>query len=301
MKKLILSLLVLFLGLSTYSQTPVQVVTVPGTKYVYVGSLVYEQSSGGNSQKIVVKLLGGSFFADSNGETTFYISNREGLSVKQISMGSYSSGRIDLKAYQNGANIDFYIVPNRYDYTSFAVSAFSFGNGIGNNVINVAVQSTEPAGTDLGTALKIVPIMMTDESGNMGLGTSTPHETLSVNGKIRAKEVKVETSNWPDYVFEEGYKVKTLEELESYIKANKHLPEMPAAKEIEANGIALGEIVKIQQKKIEELTLYTIEKDKQLKNEGLIIKMQQRKIEELEKGYLELKQQLKLLIKQKNK
>ena len=264
MKKLILSLLVLFLGLNAYCQTPVQVVTVPGTKYVYVGSLIHEQSSGGNSQKIVVKVLGGSFFADSNGETTFYISNREGLSVKQISMGSYSSGRIGLKAYQNSGNIDFYIVPNPNDYTSFAVSAFSFGNGIGNNVINVAIQSTEPAGTDLGTALKIVPIMMTDESGNIGLGTSTPKEKLSVNGKIRAHEIKVETTNWPDYVFEESYKIGTLKGLESYIKTNKHLPDMPTAKEIEANGLELGKVMNLQQKKIEELTLHLIEKDKQI-------------------------------------
>jgi len=264
MKRLILLFLVLFLGLSAYSQAPVQVVTVPGARYVYVGSLVYDQSSGGNSQKIVVKLLGGSFFADSNGETTFYISNREGLSVKQISMGSYSSSRIGLKAYQNGANIDFYIVPNPNDYTSFAVSAFSFGNGIGNNVINVAVQSTEPTGTDLGTALKIVPIMMTDEVGNMGLGTSTPHEKLSVNGKIRAHEIKVETTNWPDYVFYAGYKVGTLQKLESYIKTNKRLPETPSAKEVAENGVQLGEMNKLLLKKVEELTLHLIEKDKQI-------------------------------------
>ena len=98
--------------------------------------------------------------------------------------------------------------------------------------------------------------------GDIGIGTTTPHEKLSVNGKIRAHEIKVETANWPDYVFEEGYKIGTLAELENYIKANKHLPDMPTAKEIEANGLELGEMVKMQQKKIEELTLHLIEKDK---------------------------------------
>ncbi|WP_199137831.1 hypothetical protein [Pedobacter sp. ASV12] len=112
--------------------------------------------------------------------------------------------------------------------------------------------------------------------GNVGIGTTTPNEKLSVNGKIRAKEIKVETANWPDYVFADGYKVEKLEELERYIKANKHLPEMPSAKEVEANGVELGEMVKLQQKKIEELTLLLIEQNKQLqdlaeKNKELVV------------------------------
>ncbi|WP_131535575.1 hypothetical protein [Pedobacter nototheniae] len=107
--------------------------------------------------------------------------------------------------------------------------------------------------------------MFMDLNGRVGIGTLSPKEKLSVNGNIRAKEVKVEATGWPDYVFEPGYKIGTLEELESYIKANKHLPDMPGAKEIEANGLQLGEMVKLQQKKIEELTLYLIEKDKEMK------------------------------------
>jgi len=100
--------------------------------------------------------------------------------------------------------------------------------------------------------------------GNVGIGTATPHEKLSVNGNIRAREIKVEASNWPDYVFKEGYKVGTLEALESYIKANKHLPGMPSAKDVEANGIAVSEMLKLQQQKIEELTLHLIEKEKNI-------------------------------------
>jgi Phage T4 tail fibre len=103
-------------------------------------------------------------------------------------------------------------------------------------------------------------------NGNVGIGTATPNEKLSVNGNIRAREIKVQATDWPDYVFEEGYNVGKLEELESYIKVNKHLPEMPSAKEIETNGLVLGELVKLQQKKIEELTLHLIEKDKELRS-----------------------------------
>nr|WP_315425086.1 hypothetical protein [uncultured Pedobacter sp.] len=106
-----------------------------------------------------------------------------------------------------------------------------------------------------------------NNAGNIGFGTLNPTEKLSVNGKIRAKEIKVDAANWPDYVFEDGYKVETLKELESYIRANKHLPGMPSAKDVEGNGLELGEMVKLQQKKIEELTLHLIEKEKQLQNQ----------------------------------
>jgi len=102
------------------------------------------------------------------------------------------------------------------------------------------------------------------QNGNVGIGTSTPREKLSVNGNIRAREIKVEATNWPDYVFEEGYKVGKLEELESYIKANRHLPEIPTAKEAESNGVELGAMNKLLLKKIEELTIHLIEKDKQI-------------------------------------
>ncbi|WP_443938792.1 hypothetical protein [Pedobacter sp. MW01-1-1] len=106
--------------------------------------------------------------------------------------------------------------------------------------------------------------MAINGTGNIGIGTTTPQEKLSVNGNIRAREIKVEATNWPDYVFEKDYKIISLSDLEKYIKINKHLPDMPSAKEVESNGLVIGELVKQQQKKIEELTLYLIEKDKEI-------------------------------------
>jgi len=101
-------------------------------------------------------------------------------------------------------------------------------------------------------------------NGYVGIGTPTPKEALSVNGNIRSKQVKVETANWPDYVFKKEYSLPSLSEVKTYIDQNQHLPEMPSEAEVAKNGINLGEMVKLQTKKIEELTLYLIEKDKQL-------------------------------------
>ncbi|SUJ02450.1 Uncharacterised protein [Sphingobacterium spiritivorum] len=102
------------------------------------------------------------------------------------------------------------------------------------------------------------------DNGNVGIGITTPQDKLAVNGNIRAREIKVETNNWPDYVFEEEYKLTPLAEVETFIKANKHLPDVPSAKEIEEEGLSVGEMNKLMMRKIEELTLYLIEKDKEI-------------------------------------
>jgi len=151
---------------------------------------------------------------------------------------------------------------NNYDGKSFAIEHSFYGWK--NSSINFYRGLSEIGGFITFSTFDNTERMRINPSGDVGIGTTTPKEKLSVNGKIRAHEVKVEIAYWPDYVFEEGYNVGTLKGLESYIKANKHLPDMPTAKEIEANGLELGEMVKMQQKKMEELTLHLIEKDKQI-------------------------------------
>ena len=90
---------------------------------------------------------------------------------------------------------------------------------------------------------------------------------LIVNGKVRVKDevwVKPTGLVWADYVFQKEYKLMSLKEVEDYIKSNGHLPNMPSAREIEIEGIAMGEIINKQQEKIEELTLYLIEMKKEI-------------------------------------
>jgi len=119
----------------------------------------------------------------------------------------------------------------------------------------------------------------------VGIGTLTPQEALSVNGKIRAHEIKVEvgSANWPDYVFDASYSPASLSEIEDFIRLNKHLPEVPSAKEVEENGIDLGSMNGKLLKKIEELTLHLIEKEKQLNAEKATNQEQSRRLEIVEK------------------
>ncbi|KYG81909.1 hypothetical protein EV198_2511 [Roseivirga ehrenbergii] len=136
-----------------------------------------------------------------------------------------------------------------------------------------------------------------DENGNVGIGTTSPTEKLEVNGTIRSKKVKVEATGWPDFVFEPNYKLRTLNELEAYIKTNQHLPEVPSAKEVEENGLDLGKMDATLLQKVEELTLYIIEQDKSQKTLDIRQEKLDAKNLQLEKENRELKTTLQKVLK----
>ncbi|MBP2830595.1 hypothetical protein J8281_00230 [Aquimarina sp. U1-2] len=124
--------------------------------------------------------------------------------------------------------------------------------------------------------------MRISDNGNVGIGTTTPDAKLAVNGKIHAKEVKIDLSGWPDYVFEEEYKLASLKEVENHIAEKGHLPNIPSAKQVQKDGIQLGEMNVKLLEKIEELTLYMIEQNKkteQLQKEVEFLKQKNNELE----------------------
>jgi hypothetical protein len=107
--------------------------------------------------------------------------------------------------------------------------------------------------------------------GAVGIGTyTTAGYKLAVGGNIRSKEVVVETG-WADFVFAKEYKLPSLVDVEKYIKANNHLPEIPSAEEIQTNGLKVGEVQTKMMQKIEELTLYIIEMKKEIEALKIIV------------------------------
>jgi len=128
-------------------------------------------------------------------------------------------------------------------------------------------------------------------TGNVGIGTADPKGyKLAVNGNaIFEKVVVKQYQNWPDYVFYRSYRLRPLSEVEQYIQQYRHLPDVPSATEVEKNGLNLGDNQATLLKKIEELTLYLIEQNKEIakkNNEvaGLKEKLQQvlQRLEKLE-------------------
>jgi len=126
-------------------------------------------------------------------------------------------------------------------------------------------------------------------NSSVGIGTTNITDVnykLFVETGIRTRKVKVDQVSWADYVFKPEYKLRPLAEVESFIRRNNHLPEVPSEKEVKENGVDLGENQVTLLKKIEELTLYLIDQNKEIKE-------QNKRLEQLEKELNALKKKSK--------
>lgn len=143
--------------------------------------------------------------------------------------------------------------------------------------------NTGPAGlrfqVSSNTGSSYVDVLHLANNGKVGIGTTNPASTLTVNGDllvtntsgtgqtviysngfIRARELSIDLASIPDYVFEKNYSLMKLDDLREYIDSAKHLPNIPSAPEYQKTGsIAVGELQLKLLEKIEELTLYTIQ------------------------------------------
>ena len=115
-------------------------------------------------------------------------------------------------------------------------------------------------------------------TGKVGVNTNNTVNgyAFAVDGGIVTDEVLIlDVEDWPDYVFGQNHRLMPLGELKAFINKNSHLPEIPSAQEVEENGVNVAEMQKLLLKKIEELTLYTVEQQR-------LIEELQEKIERLE-------------------
>jgi hypothetical protein len=124
-------------------------------------------------------------------------------------------------------------------------------------------------------------VMVITKEGKIGIGTAdTKNYKLAVKGKLIAEEVVIKyASQWPDFVFEDTYELMPLVDLEQFIHSNKHLPGIPDAQEVVEEGVPVGEMNALLLQKIEELTLYLLQQQQEMKQQQQRLDIQQQELE----------------------
>jgi hypothetical protein len=163
-------------------------------------------------------------------------------------------------------------------YRALLISPYlqSVGTGTTNYLMDVGTNTAQ-----FGSGTHNSKFVVTS-AGGVGVGTTyiPSGYLLAINGSAIAQAITVQVrGSWPDYVFKPSYHLPTLNEIKTYIDQNQHLPDMPSAAEVAKNGLNLGEMNELLTKKVEELTLYLIEKDKEDKEQKKIIQAQQKQID----------------------
>ncbi len=201
--------------------------------------------------------------ASTDAKLTVVINNETGNGIHLVNQTSWT--RICAPSLTTGAF-------NSISRTGDAGVILGTSSGVNQNTYGYVIA---PYRTGAASGLRV------NQYGNVGIGTALTNNpnnyTLAVNGTIGAKAITVEntSSAWSDYVFESDYKLMPLSEVEKYVNKNKHLPEVPSAKEVEEKGINVADMDNILLRKIEELTLHMI----RIEKENATLKSRLEKIE----------------------
>ena len=221
------------------------------------------------------------FVFKNNGEGRVWLSSRESASGYRFNIYTNPDGtggpeKLAMTIKQDGS-IGFGISEPTYNFHIKGISyaGQTLESTLGNDNFILFQENSKQSfkiGIDADKELfKIARTNFNDYSfvmnynGNIGIGTDNPKAKLSVNGTIISTEIKVlaDISQYPDFVFSENYKLRSIKEVEKYIEDNNHLPGIPKADEVK-EGIALGEMNTKLLQKVEELTLYVIDLQKQV-------------------------------------
>jgi hypothetical protein len=249
-------ILSLCLFLTTVKTTIAQVYYVQNGLYKPDASTV--RWGGPLTENTTIDLSSSFFFNFSKGGTDYFkISNNGNIGIGSsdpsapLSLGgSLANSKI---ALWEGGVING--VKMRY---GLGIASYQFRLHLDAPAARFSFLSDEAGSTELMTILG---------TGNVGIGTTNPQGKLAVKGTVYATKVIVTANGWSDYVFYPSYTLRPLPELEQYILQQQHLPEIPTADEVQKNGIDVGDNQALLLKKIEELTLYVIDLNKQVKKQ----------------------------------
>lgn len=214
--------------------------------------------------KDIVTPVAGASIGYNPGSDYCYISNGTSVYVTQTGMGIGISAPVSKFQISSGQDAGLGTTSNGYIMLGTAGST----NIVADN--NEIMARNNGAASDLYLQNDAGNLYMCGaDLGAVGIGVNAggipSGYMLAVGGKIISEELKVQlSSNWPDYVFADHYNLKPLSEVEKFIATHKHLPNIPSATEVEKNGIEVGDMQKRLMEKVEELTLYILDLQKQI-------------------------------------
>jgi len=287
----------LFTATALSAQTPITTSSVTIQAYSPLLYLQRNQSTGGYVQGVQSQLLDGTnnWFSGNIGTDLWAIGkgDYQNRQFTVTSTGNVAIGTSDYPQYRLQVN-DGMITSRIADTNVTPTNKVGYLiNELGADVFELSFARDNLGTLNMKTFLDRPIVIGTDNiermriaaNGNVGIGSKNPDAPLTVKGLIHATEVKIDLNVPADYVFQKHYTgvshlkpeyiMPTLDEVEKFTKENNHLPGIPSAKEIQEKGLNIGEISNLLLQKIEELTLYTIEQNK-------LIKEQQKRIEALE-------------------
>lgn len=216
--------------------------------------------------------------------TPFSSMNNLGLHINHgghtsLMIGDGSSNGGIIQSSDNSQRL--FLGSNLYDDTNSSWQNFSAGSSAAVDILG-SYGKIRFITTSTASGYQSSNIRMSIRSdGNVGIGIDNPEYKLEVNGTVRATTFSAVTPPWSDFVFEDNYKLKNLDEVETFIKNNKHLPDIPSEKELQENGLDLPSMDSKLLQKIEELTLYLIEQNKEIRELRELTQQQQVDIERL--------------------
>ncbi len=250
------------------------------------------QASGGNSNLTPTANAGIGIAANSEAKLRMQSATKYGLHLTNTGVSVTPSGA----PYSSGTTYGIYSknTANSYGNTVYGLYLENSASGYGVSINGIYVNNSANPGSGsiyganlISTTTSSIPVYGVYSSvssanasnryagyftggkvvmmnGNVGIGTQTPTTALDVIGVVRAHEVKVCLNQGCDYVFAPDYKLMPIKELSTFVKTNKHLPEVAPAAEMESEGINLSEMNALLLKKVEELTLYIIEQNERI-------------------------------------
>ncbi len=230
------------------------------------GSIFIHGTSTGQGRLILQKDNGGNQFEWYPQDAGLFLYNR---TAKSFEMSVLNNGNVGIGTNNPIAKFDV----NHSSNTSWAGKIYNSG-GSGKGLLikaGSAGNSTNPI------------LQLEDVNGNKRFVVVSTGDAM-LNGRLKTKEVMVKVDVWSDFVFCPQHDLIPLDKLEQYIDEHKHLPDVPSEKEVKEKGLNLGENNALLLQKIEELTLYIIEQNKQLKSQSEKILNLEKRIKLLEKN-----------------